>query len=97
MDREGALRFLEFHKANPQVFDALVLLCNRALDRGRDHGSIQLFWEQLRWEEYLREDTDDPFYKLNNNWRPWYARFLEYKGVVPKGFFAKRRGRSEES
>jgi hypothetical protein len=95
MDQETAKLFLAYHHDNPQVFTALCKLARQALALGKTRGSIQLFWEQLRWEEYLRIDTDAPDWKLNNNWRAYYADYLVWRGILPAGFF-ETRGRNTD-
>jgi hypothetical protein len=97
MDIEKGRAFLAFHRENPKIYEALVRLANEALNNGKEHGSIQLFWEQLRWQDYLgRPDSTDPLYRLNNNWRGYYARWLEYQKIVPVGFFEFRQQKEEE-
>lgn len=76
----------------PDILDAVIELCREALNAGREHGSIGLIFERLRWESYIRADDDG--YKLNNDYAPLMARYLEEIGVCPPNFFIKRARRT---
>lgn len=87
---EGATteqRFAAFHALNPHVLDALVRLCLDVWQRGRKRWSINGAFEVLRWSS-LRTQGDD--FRLNNNFRAYYARLIP--AVEPRldGFFAVR-------
>lgn len=86
MDR--ALAFLEWKKENPDAFDALVDVCQRAVLKGYEKWSVQAAFEVIRWESKV--NTTDMEYKLNNNFRAMAARYLMFMGLVPAGFFETR-------
>lgn len=67
-------QFKAFHEANPGVYDALKRLALEAKQEGWWHGSISLLFERLRWLYAVK--TRGSKYKLNNNWRAFYARRL---------------------
>lgn len=68
--------FLEFHTANPWVYDALVKLARDLLERGHNRCGIGMLFEVLRWQ-WARSTTDPSSeFKLNNNYRSRYARLI---------------------
>ncbi|OBI95586.1 hypothetical protein A5625_08160 [Mycobacterium sp. 1465703.0] len=68
-------RFEEFHADNPVVYDTLVRLAREWVARtGRHKLGIATLFERTRWEIALA--TNDPEYKLNNNWKAYYARLI---------------------
>lgn len=68
-------RFEEFHADNPNVYGTLVRLAREWVKRtGRHKLGIATLFERARWEIALV--TNDPEFKLNNNWRAFYARLI---------------------
>ena len=67
------LAFLDFHFTNPQVFD---LLYTAVISRINNHQPISMkeLYNHIRLLSQL--STDDPTYKLNNNYEPFYSRLL---------------------
>lgn len=65
-----------FHKSHPEVFELAERLMTDALSRVPRCG-IGFVWERMRWY-YKIESTDAPF-KLSNNYRAYYARWLLQK------------------
>jgi hypothetical protein len=75
---EAARRFMEFHNANPLVYDTLVRLSREWVRRtGRKKLGIASLFERTRWEIALA--TSDADYKLNNNYRAYYARLIMHQ------------------
>ena len=64
-------RFAAFDKANPQVWSLFERFSLRAAQRRRRFGSAAVF-ERIRWE--MNVETHGSEFKLNNNWRAFYAR-----------------------
>ncbi|AII28198.1 hypothetical protein VC74_gp72 [Mycobacterium phage Sparky] len=70
-----AERFEQFHAANPVVYVTLVRLAREWVRRtGRRKLGIKTLYERARWEIALA--TNDPDYKLNNNYTAFYARLI---------------------
>lgn len=87
-----AEQFAEFHRHNPQVYQALRRLALNLATSGRKRGSINQLFEVLRYEYALRTQGDE--YKLNNNWRSRYARLLMESEPALRGWFETRDLRS---
>ena len=68
--------FLDFHAANPWVYDALVSLARDLKHRGRHHQGIGMLFEVLRWQWYRTTIDPSSDFKLNNNYRSRYARLI---------------------
>jgi hypothetical protein len=66
--------FLRFHAENPHVYMELVKLTHRAKHAGASKIGIGMLFEVLRWRHTMRTGGDD--FKLNNNYRSYYARLI---------------------
>lgn len=86
-------QFEQFHRANPHVFDELVHICRLAKSRGRKRWSIDGATEVIRWSR-LKTDSLDEF-KINNNYRPLYARMIMERCPDLDGFFETRERKEE--
>lgn len=64
--------FDKFDKANPKVWDLFVKLVVKHVNAGHKRGSVEMIFNIMRWEHDI--ETTDPFYKINNNLKPFYAR-----------------------
>lgn len=94
LDRTLSIReqWLAFHAANPAVYSAIVRIARDLRSRGFERCGIALIFERLRWLHALRTQGDD--YRLNHNWRAWYARAVMEREPDLAGFFEIRRLRS---
>lgn len=68
-------QFEQFHQANPHVYAALRRLALDAARRGRKLG-IAMIFEVLRWQYAMHTTDAASEFKLNNNYRAFYARLL---------------------
>jgi hypothetical protein len=85
--------FGEYHAANPHVYDALRRFALEARRSGRPRMSINMLHERVRWYTTVEAHEDD--FKLNNNWRPFYARLLMESEPELRGFFETRQARAD--
>jgi len=81
--------FEAFHAANPRVYLELRRLALTLWERGHKQIGIAMLFEQMRWEWYART-TDTSGFKLNNNYRAYYARLLMEREPELAGFFTTR-------
>lgn len=82
--------FLKFHAEHPEVYAKLVDLARQWKHRrGRERISIGVLWEVTRWETALGDPEAD--YRLNNNYRPRYARLIMEQEPDLAGLFETRR------
>jgi hypothetical protein len=70
-----AERFVRFHMRSPEVYSTLVELARRWVQAtGRNRLGIATLYERARWELALA--TSDADFKLNNDYRAFYARLI---------------------
>ena len=89
-----AERFEAFHAANPQVYVAMKKLTHRISASGRNEYSIAGIFEVIRFSWAIQTRSLDD-YKINNNYKPFYARLLNRDPEVPDGFFAERSAEAD--
>jgi hypothetical protein len=94
-DQDTAARFETFHANNPNVYDVLLRLAREwvAATDGRKIG-IGALTERARWE--LVVTTNDPDYRINNNFRAFYARLLMLRNQDLRGLFDLRSSAADE-
>tara|TARA_B100001750_G_C15512334_1_gene604524 strand:- start:594 stop:926 length:333 start_codon:yes stop_codon:yes gene_type:complete len=83
--------FIDFHRANPHVYDRIVELTFRRKDAGWKRGSMKQIFEVIRWEYDLKTTGD---FKLNNNYTAWYARLVMERNPSLDGFFQLRKAKA---
>ena len=83
-------KFEEFHAVNPHVYEQLLRLARRLKEKGRKLTGIGILFEVLRWDYYMTTDDPNSEYKLNNNLRSRYARFIMDQNPDLKGVFNTR-------
>lgn len=77
-----------FHAENPQIILETIKVCQLVKSRGRKRWSINGAFEVVR---YNREVTSNgKTYKLNNNHRAYYARWIMQSIPELAGFFSTR-------
>lgn len=86
-----AAAFAQFHAENPQVYAELRKLSFDLKRRGRERYGIKALFEVLRFHRAMT--TNDPDFKLNNNYHAFYARLLMEQEPGLKGFFETREHR----
>lgn len=80
-------RFAKFHASNPHVYSLLVRLCRSIRQRGLAQYSIGGIFEVAR---YMHGQTHGDKYKLNHNFRAYYARLIMVRESDLTGFFNTR-------
>ena len=80
-------RFLEFHEANPDVYEQLVTLARQVKRSGRERWGAKAAFEVLRWK---RLDTTGEVWKLNNSFTSMYARMVMQNEADLGEFFETR-------
>jgi len=88
-------RFREFDAANPHVYEALVDLCRRVQARGRKRWSINAAFEVPRYRWTMQTIRREGEFKLNNNFRAYYARMIEAQEPELAGFFELRESAAD--
>lgn len=88
-------RFDTFHSANPAVYATLVRLAREWVRAtGRHRVGIDMLCARCRWDIALR--TSDPDFKINNNFKPYYARLIQKQEADLVDLFEVRRSGADE-
>ncbi|MFM1964914.1 MAG: phage Quesadilla [Actinomycetota bacterium] len=69
------VRFLEFHHANPAVYDRLVELAYEWRAAGHERCSMDMLVHLVRWDYGTRTQSTDGF-KINDHYVSRYARLI---------------------
>lgn len=85
----------EFHKKHPEVWRLFCRFTTDIIDRGFKHYSVNAIFERIRWEMDAGGDGTSAF-KLNNNYRAFYARRFMTMYPQYEGFFRTREQKSED-
>lgn len=80
--------FWRFHRENPHVYDELVKLARTWRAKRSERVGIGMLFEVLRWHLTI-STAGDPF-RLNNNYRSYYARLIMSQEPDLDGVFETR-------
>jgi hypothetical protein len=69
-----AVKFWEWHSANPHVYELFKRYALQAALAGRHRFSARTITERIRWHTQI--DTAGDEYKINDHWTPFYARLF---------------------
>lgn len=84
-------RWWSFHGRHPEVYVGLVHLARQARRRGMERLGISMIYEVLRWQTMMgAEVPHEEQFKLNNDYRAYYARFIMETCPDLDGIFMKR-------
>jgi len=84
-----------FHKANPLVWQYFCKFTFTMIYKGFKHYSVNAIFERIRWELDVGGDGTSVF-KLNNNYRAFYARRFHNMFPQHAGFFRTREQTSSD-
>jgi hypothetical protein len=85
-----------FNETHPEVWEMFERFAFEAT-RFRAHFGVGAVWERMRWETGVNPGAfAGGDFKLNNNYRAFYARAFEKKYPRHAGFFRKRKQTSRE-
>lgn len=84
----------QFHLANPGVYELLVGYARQVREAGHLRTSMGLLWNRLRWEEMVKVDDPASAFKLNENYKSFYARLIMEQEPDLDGLFETRALRS---
>ena len=85
------LRFLHYHKTNPQFYARWIELVQEAMASGRTKSSGWLIANIIRWEETLKLDASVSDFKIPNGIIAYYSRFcMRRESFIPSDFFSIR-------
>lgn len=94
-DRNVALKFEDFHRKNPLVYDTLVAMTRKWKASGHEKVGLRMLFEIIRWEIGLTTATVD--FQINNNYAPFYARKIAREHPDLASMFYFRRSEADLS
>lgn len=80
----------KFHEAHPRVWELFNKFTQDRISKGFKNYSVNAIFERIRWETDTGGNGKDVF-KLNNNYRAFYARAWMKAYPKHKGFFRLRK------
>jgi hypothetical protein len=82
--------FWDFHLQNPQIYELFHQFATQSAARkGRKHFGVAAVFERIRWSVMVETEGGGEF-KLNNNYRAYYARLWMRDNPQYQGFFRTR-------
>ena len=86
---------IKFHTENPKVWEYFVKFSFEVIGRGFNNYSVNGVFERIRWETDQADVDGKSTFKLNNNYRAFFARW--FMDIYPEhhGFFRIRSMPSE--
>lgn len=85
-----------FSKQHPHVSVLFVKFTKEIISRGFKNYSVNAIFERIRWETDKADVDGKSSFKLNNNYRAWYARKFMERYPEYDGFFRTRKRVSDE-
>jgi len=80
--------FKKFHQENPQIYKLFVKFTHLAIGKGHNRLSSEMIINRIRWETEV--ETNDPCYKINNDYKPFYSRMFMAEYSQYNNFFNTR-------
>ncbi len=84
-------RFCSYHEANPQVYVEFRRITFETMAKGFKNYSANGIFELIRWHTGVTANGD--CFKVNNDYRAFYARLFEQDFPQHKGFFRTRKSK----
>lgn len=84
-----------FHAKHPEVYDLFEKFALQGIAAGMELLGAGAVWERMRWETAVgKREPDGTAYRLNNNYRAYYARAFMARHPEYPEVFATRKVRS---
>lgn len=81
-------RFIEYHQANPEIYDAFENMALKVVNSGRGYFGARFIFQYLRWQTKTAGSGE---FKINNNYIARYVRLFEKRNPQHQGFFKTRK------
>jgi len=85
----NAAKFANYDANNPAIYEGFIKYSLELIKAGKTKISAYLIFERMRWEAAISVNLDG--YKLNNNFRPYYARKFMEEFPQYAGYFTLRQ------
>ena len=84
-----------YHRKHPEVWELFVQFTFDMIDKGFKNYAVSGIFERISWEKDMGGDGLTMF-KINNNYKPFYARRFMACYPQHEGFFRTRKQTSED-
>lgn len=84
---------MKYHTENPHVYEAFKQIALKAINKGYKNYSVNGIAEILRWETKVAGNDE---FKINNNYRAFYARLFAKDFPQHKDFFRTRKSKFDD-
>lgn len=88
MTLEIQTKFETYNSDNPEIYKLFTKFSGQVMKSGMTKYSANAIFERIRW--YVDIETAGDKFKVNNNYRPYYARKLMSENKEFAGFFEIR-------
>ena len=88
-------RFEDFHASNPHVYEEMVKRVRALKGRGVTHYSVAPLLEVIRYFIHLEQEDPSTEFRINDHYRPWYARLIMIQEPDLDGFFELRTAEAD--
>ena len=85
-----------YHKENPGVWKLFCLFTQQLIDRGFVNYSANAVFERIRWQSDVASSNGGSTFRINNNYRAFYARAWMKLNPDYDGFFRTREQTSKQ-
>ena len=85
-------QFTKYDQEHPEVYRYLLTLCRNVRERGFTRYAISPLVELVRW--HFRIERGENEFKIQNDFKPWYARKIAQENPEFSDFFTFRPIRS---
>jgi hypothetical protein len=87
-------KFVEYHKENPQIYQAFKRIANEAIGKGHKNLSAEFIFNVIRWQTGVEANGDE--FKVNNNYKAFYSRLFMEEYPEYNDFFRTRKSNADE-
>lgn len=87
-------KFCTYHSANPHIYEAFKKIALATIKKGFKHYSANGIFEIIRWKTGISADGD--CFKVNNDYRAFYARLFAKHYPKYKDFFRTRTSKFDD-
>lgn len=87
------LKWWQWHKENPHVYELFKRFTYEAIAKGHDRLSAWLIVNRIRWETMVETRGDD--FKISNDFIAYYARLFMHEHPEYDGFFRTKQLRRD--
>jgi hypothetical protein len=87
-------KFCLYDVENPHIWKEFQNLSFQLIERGFNKLSAELIYNQIRWLKYMQHGNDG--FKINNNFKAFYARKFMKEFPVYNGIFELRKSKFDE-